>query len=229
MNNKTKIILIIILIAVIGLIFVMDSGKTSHADHWENDLGTIDKNITGNPNSTTEMIMILGIHPREKLSIDPELESAKEFASKNDVKLVVYYVDVEKNETDYELSRANGESLVHDYIVPDITDNEKDAKAIIISHSHIPGYGEGFYLATPAMDDASVKIAEQVANESDFNYFPRNTSQPLQASSAILVSKPLADAGFPTFVYEIPENITEQDSTDKGIELLGLIYDIIKK
>ena len=44
-----------------------------------------------------------------------------------------------------------------------------------------------------------------------------------------LVSKPIADAGYPTFVYEIPENITEQDSTDKAVELFELMYNIVKK
>ena len=41
--------------------------------------------------------------------------------------------------------------------------------------------------------------------------------------------KPIADAGYPTFVYEIPENITEQDSTDKALELFELMYNIVKK
>ncbi|MBQ9026482.1 MAG: hypothetical protein IJ104_08935, partial [Methanobrevibacter sp.] len=188
---------------------------------------TIDKVIYGNPNSTTEIVLIAGIHPREPLSIEPELEAAKEFAKTHDVKLTTYHVNVTKDPTVYQASRDNGESLVHDYVVPDI--NNTDAKAVIISHSHIEGYGEGFYLATPAMDDASVSIAEEIANKSGFNYFPTNPSKPFQATSAKLVSKPIADAGYPTFVYEIPENITEQDSTQKAIELFELMFNIIKK
>ena len=189
-------------------------------------MGTVDKVIYGNPNSTTEIVLIAGIHPREPLSIEPELEAAREFAKTHDVRFTTYHVNVTKDSTVYQASRDNGESLVHDYIVPDI--NNTKAKAVIISHSHIKGYGEGFYLATPAMDDASVSIAEEIANTSDFKYFPTNTSKPFQATSAKLVSKPIADAGYPTFVYEIPENITEQDSTDKAIELFELIFNIVK-
>ena len=189
-------------------------------------MGTVDKVIYGNPNSTTEIVLIAGIHPREPLSIEPELKAAEEFAKTHDVRLTAYHVNVTKDPTVYQASRDNGESLVHDYIVPDISNTK--AKAVIISHSHIEGYGEGFYLATPAMDDASVNIAEKIANGSDFKYFPTNKSKPLQATSAKLVSKPIADAGYPTFVYEIPENITEQDSTDKAIELFGLMFDIVK-
>lgn len=131
-----------------------------------------------------------------------------------------------KDAEDYQPSRDNGESLVHDFVVPDI--EKTNAKAVIISHSHIEGYGEGFYLATPAMDDASVDIAQKIANQSDFKFFPRDTNKSVEATSAKLVSIPLADAGYPTFVYEIPENITEQDSTDKTVELLGLIFNLVK-
>ena len=79
------------------------------------------------------------------------------------------------------------------------------------------------------MDKASVDIAQKIANESSFRYYPTDTSKPYKATSATLVSKPIADKGYPTFVYEIPENIKEQDSTDKANELFGLMFDIVKK
>ena len=228
MNNKTKIILIIVLLAIIGVLFEYD--YTSHSNstnHWENDLGTVDKFVYGNNNSNTELVLIAGIHPREPLSIEPEIKAAKEFAQNHDVKFTVYHVNVTKDPDVYQASRDNGESLVHDYVVPDISNTK--GKAVIISHSHVEGYGEGFYLATPAMDNASVDISQKIANSSDFNYFPTDTSKPYKATSATLVSKPIADAGYPTFVYEIPENITEQNSTDKAIELFGMMYDLVKK
>ena len=230
-NNKTKIILIVVFLAIVGVLFAYDSISNTTGDtavkHWENDVGTVDKYVFGNANSATELVLIAGIHPREPLAIEPEIKAAKEFAKGHDVKFTVYHVNVTKNATDYQASRDNGESLVHDYINPDV--NTTNGKAVIISHSHIEGYGEGFYLATPAMDDASVDIAQKIANSSDFNYFPTNKSQPFKATSATLVSKPIADAGYPTFVYEIPENITEEDSTNKAIELFGMMFDLVKK
>lgn len=226
MNNKTKIILIIVLLAIIGVLFAYDYTSNS-TNHWENDLGTVDKIVYGNNNSNTELVLIAGIHPREPLSIEPEIKAAKEFAQNHDVKFTVYHVNVTKDPDVYQASRDNGESLVHDYVVPDIS--KTNGKAVIISHSHVEGYGEGFYLATPAMDKASVDISHKIANSSDFKYFPTDTSKPYKATSATLVSKPIADAGYPTFVYEIPENITEQNSTDKAIELFGMMYDLVKK
>ena len=196
-------------------------------NHWENDLGTVDKYVFGNANAETELVLIAGIHPREKLSIEPEIKAAKEFAKDHDVKFTVYHVNVTKDPTEYQASRDNGESLVHDYVNPDV--NTTHAKAVIISHSHIEGYGDGYYLATPAMDNASVELSRKIADTSDFKYFPTDKSQPLKATSAILVSKPIADAGYPTFVYEIPEDITDQDSTNKAKELFKLMFDLVKK
>ena len=225
---KRKIIIALILLVIVVLLFfvVSDSQTQINEEHWQSDVGSVDKVIYGNPNATTEIAIVIGMHPREKLAINPEIEAVEQFASNHNVKIILYHVNVTKNATDYQLSRANGEKLVREFVVPDI--EKTNAKAVIISHSHIEGYGEGFYLATPAMDNASVKIAEKIAKTSDFNFIPTNTSKPLQATSAIYISKPLADAGHPTFVYEIPENITEQDSTSKAIELLNLIFNIVK-
>ena len=116
---------------------------------------------------------------------------------------------------------ANGESLVHDFVNPDVT--RTDADCVIISHSHVEWYGEGFYLATPEMDNASVKIAKKINKTTDFGYYPRTGNETYKSTSAVLVSKPIAQAGYPTFVYEIPENITKQNSTDMAKELFGLM------
>ena len=49
----------------------------------------------------------------------------------------------------------------------------------------------------------------------------------LPQSSIELVSKPLADNGYPTLVYEIPENITEQESTDRTYDLLVKTFELL--
>ena len=226
MDLNLKVISLIIIAAVLLIGgFCAFNLLNDSTTYWENDLGYVNKVVYGNESSNTSIVVITGIHPRETLAIEPEIRALKKFAQEHNVRIINYAVTVTKNPTDYQQSRDNGESLVHDYVVPNIPTT--NAQAVIISHSHVEGYGEGFYLATPAMDSRSVHIAETIANESDFNYFRSNPNH-LIASSAILVSKPIADAGYPTFVYEIPENITEQDSTDRTVELLGRIYDLVK-
>lgn len=230
LQKKTKIILIVVLLLVLAGLFFMGGKVTQTATQStvlaDTENGTVEKFIYGNPNADKTIALITGIHPREPLSIDPEIKAAKEWAeAHNDAKIIHYQVNVTKDPQDYENGRANGEGLVHDYVNPDVT--KSDAKCVIISHSHIPEYGQGYYLATPEMDNASVEIAEKISNTTDLNYYPVTGDETYKSTSAVLVSKPIAQAGYPTLVYEIPEDITEQDSTDKAKELFDLLMNYI--
>ena len=223
MKRSYKIILIIALLAVIGGIIFFETGQYNEISYTtiaNTSIGTVEMGISGNENATKCIALITGIHPRETLSMEPEIQAAREFGS-DDVKIISYKVTVTDSPQDYQQGRANGESLVHDYVNPNVT--ASDADAVIISHSHNPDYGEWFYLATPEMDDASVRLAEKISNSSDFNYYPVTGNETYKSTSAVLVSKPIAQAGYPTFVYEIPEDISERTSTDKTKELFGLI------
>lgn len=222
-NYKILIILFIILLGI--LLYLSHIGITSQIG--SNDLGTVTKTSYISPTSQTTIVLITGIHPREKLAIEPEKRICSQIASNLHVNVINYDVKVTKDAQDYKNSRANGEQLVADYIVPDI--NNSNANLVIISHSHIPGYGEGFYVATPEMDDASVKIAQSIqAGNIDFNYFPNSGNESYNSTSAKLVSKPLAQSGYPTLVYEIPENITEDTSSSRAYTLLEKSVEILQ-
>ena len=225
MNRKIKIILILVLVLIIAFIMFNEDYQLEHTPYktiGNTSIGTVEKVIYGNPNSTNTIALITGIHPRETLSITPEIISAQQYVKNHDdVKIIHYKVNVTKNPNDYSKGRANGESLVHDYVNPDVT--KSDADCVIISHSHIPTYGEGYYLATPNMDNKSVTIAENINKTSDFNYYPKTGNESYRSTSAVLVSNPIAEAGYATFVYEIPEDITENDSTNKAMELFDLM------
>ena len=227
MERNTKIIIIILALIVIGGAIFLETQNYNEIEYTtlgNTSIGTVEVGISGNENATKCIALITGIHPREKLSIDPEIEAAKQFGN-NDVKIIHYKVTVTENPEDYNEGRANGESLVHDYVNPHVTSS--DADAVIISHSHNPNYGEGFYLATPEMDSASVDIATKISQSSGFNYYPVTGNETYKSTSAVLVSKPIAQAGYPTFVYEIPEDVWEMTSTDKAKELFGLIANYI--
>ena len=194
--------------------------EISYTTLADTDIGSVEVGISGNESAPVAIALITGIHPRETLSIEPEIEAAKEYGNDN-VKIINYKVTVTDHPDDYSIGRANGESLVHDFVNPHVTSS--DADAVIISHSHIASYGQGFYLATPEMDDVSVNIAGQINNTTDFNYYPVKGNETYKSTSAVLVSKPIAQAGYPTFVYEIPEDISERTATDKTKELFDLI------
>lgn len=225
MQKSTKIILFVVILIVIGGIIFFEISKNPEIKYTtiaNTSFGTVEVGTAGNENATTCIALITGIHPRETLSIDPEIQAAREFGNDN-VKIINYKVTVTESPEDYEQGRANGESLVHDYVNPNLTSS--DADAVIISHSHNADYGEGFYLATPEMDNSSVSIAEKVSEKSDFNYYPVTGNETYKSTSAVLVSKPIAQAGYPTFVYEIPEDIWESTATDKTKELFNLIVE----
>ena len=194
--------------------------EISYTTLADTDIGSVEVGISGNESAPVAIALITGIHPRETLSIEPEIEAAKEYGNDN-VKIINYKVTVTDHPEDYSIGRANGESLVHDFVNPHVTSS--DADAVIISHSHIASYGQGFYLATPEMDEVSVNIAGQINNTTDFNYYPVTGNETYKSTSAVLVSKPIAQAGYPTFVYEIPEDISERTATDKTKELFDLI------
>ncbi len=224
---KNKIILFIAILLVICALIYVTTPKYAEIEYTtiaNTSIGTVEVGIAGNESAETSIALITGIHPRETLSIDPEIQAAKEYGNDN-VKIINYKVTVTQDPQDYDHGRANGESLVHDYVNPSIM--ESDVDAVIISHSHIPEYGEGFYLATPEMDDASVNIAESISQSSDFNYYPVTGNETYKSTSAVLVSKPIAQAGYPTFVYEIPEDISEWTATEKTKELFRLISENI--
>lgn len=225
MKRKTKIILIVVLMLALGGLMYYEQYQDEHSPYHligNNSLGTVEKIIYGNPDANNTIALITGIHPREKLAIEPEIKAAKEYGnSTDDVKIIHYQVNVTKNPKNYKKSREQGESLVHDFVNPDVA--QSDAQAVVISHSHVEWYGEGFYLATPKMDNASVKLAEQISSTGSFGYYPKTGNESYKSTSAVLVSCPIAESGHPTLVYEIPENITSQDSTDKTKELFDLI------
>ncbi len=224
-----KIILIVaILLVIAGLFFFENNSSSSQEAQYQvlanESIGTVEKGVYGNDNAATSIAVITGIHPREPLSIEPVIKAIKEYGN-DTVKVIHYRVNVTDHPQDYKIGRDNGEKLIHDHVNPDVT--KSDAGAVIISHSHIPEYGQGFYLATPEMDDASVKIAEKVKNSSDFNYYPVTGQETYKSTSAVLVSKPIAQAGYPTFVYEMPEDITNDTATSKTLELFGMITKFI--
>ena len=222
MKRKTKILIVLAILIICGAALLSNyhCNEITYTTLANTSIGTVEVGISGNESAPTAIALITGIHPRETLSIEPEIQAAREYGNDN-VKIIHYKVTVTQNPQDYNQGRANGESLVHDYVNPHVT--HSDADAVIISHSHNPNYGQGFYLATTQMDNASVGIAEKISQTSDFNYYPVTGNETYKSTSAVLVSKPIAQAGYPTFVYEIPEDIWDMQATFKTKELFGLI------
>jgi hypothetical protein len=163
------------------------------------------------------------MHPRENLS-KKVLPQISKFYHSNGLQIVNYKVVVTNNADSFYPSRSNGEKIVRDTVVPDIAKNDFDL--VIIGHDHERGYGQDFYIATPNMDEDSVKLADSVYNLfnssgiADFRYYKRNISKQVQSSSILGVNKLVVDTGTPLFVYEIPEWYSEDYSYKMTEKLL---------
>ncbi len=161
-------------------------------------------NGTSNGSTNKKTIAIItGMHPREKLSIKTANDVINQYRLSSNQEIVHYAVNVTSNPENYVTGRSNGEGLVSQYIIPDIKKSNIDL--VIICHDHGPGYGKGYYVATPKMDSPSVAIGELIdKNLPEFTYY-RSTPGAEHGSSTLTVSYPLASAGIRTVVYEMPE------------------------
>ena len=224
MGKKTKIViisLIIIVAAILGF-FILTEGSSEIVG--ENSLGTVTKvNYTTTDNPTVKIAVVSGMHSRESLHklILPLV--CRFFAfTHNDVEIVNYCVKVTDSPEDFYKGRANGESLVHDYVVGEVAKSDPDL--VIIGHDHEPGYGEGYYVATPTMDKKSVELAEKVTGDIGFNYYKRNKTLPAKSTSIRVVDNPIVHTGTRLFVYEIPETDTKTVSFIQSYRLLEASY-----
>ena len=224
MGKKTKILfisLIVIIVAILGF-FILTEGSSEIVG--ENGLGSVTKvNYTHSNNPSVKIAVVSGMHSREKLHKFILPLVCRFFAiTHNDVEIVNYCVRVTDSPNDFNKGRANGESLVHDYVVDEVAKSDPDL--VIIGHDHEPGYGEGYYIATPTMDNESVEFAGVVAGDIGFNYYKRNKTQPSKSTSIKAVDNPIVRTGTMLFVYEIPETDTKTVAFIESYRLLDASY-----
>ncbi len=223
MEFKNSYILAILIIAIILIPLVLLNLST-HSQIGSDDRGYVSKDVYAHyGDSKIKIALVTGIHARESIAIAPEQWAARVFALLTPVEIINYNIVVEKNPQDYSQGRKNGEGLAATFILPDVKKSDYDL--VIISHAHQTGYGEGYYVATPQMDNPSVTIAQYIKSSGlNFNYYPAAKNAKYKSSSAVLFSKPLALAGYPTLVYEIPENVTSFESFFMTYKLLETGY-----
>jgi hypothetical protein len=223
--EKYKIILIITcfgIIGVAGTIYTLNNITNSNSVVIGSDnKGYVTKEVyASNKPKHPKIAVITGMHPREKIAISPMETLIKNYALTHDVEVTGYSIHVLDNPENFTVGKNNGEQLAAQYIVPDI--KKSDYKLVIIFHAHQQGYGDGFYIATPSMDNKSVSLAINVKKTlPSFNYYQSSKSNPYKATSVIRVSDPIANEGYPTFVYEIPE----QNTTENAIEMTRKLLD----
>ncbi|AXV40989.1 MAG: hypothetical protein CIT02_01960 [Methanobacterium sp. BAmetb5] len=183
----------------------------------------ISANATSNDTASKKTVAVItGMHPREKLSIRTASDVVNQYSLSSNQAIVHYIVNVTNNPDNYVTGRESGEGLVSQYVIADIKKSNIDA--VIICHDHAPGYGRGYFIATPKMDSPSVAIGELVDQKlPEFTYY-RSSANTEHGSSTITVSNPLASAGIRTVVYEIPEWASYNQAYQETKKLLSVCF-----
>ena len=222
--DKYKLLVFIIcfsIIAIAGALYILTNISNSNSAVIGSDnKGYVTKEVyaSNNPNKP-KIAVITGIHPREKIAISPIESLIKNYASTHDIEITDYSIHVLDQPENFTVGRNNGEELAAQYIVPDV--KKSDYKLVIIFHAHQQGYGDGFYIATPSMDNKSAELAKNVKKTlPSFKYYQSSKNSMHKATSVTRVSDPIANEGYPTFVYEIPEQNTTKNATEMTSKLL---------
>ena len=193
-----------------------------------NDNGHVNKYVYAatelNSTEKKRIAIVTGIHPREHLSRAVWSDLLKNYPVPENVELVQYDINVVNNPNDFAIGRNNGENLAATYILPDMLKSEYDL--IIVCHDHQPGYGEGFFFATPKMDDNSVKFTEALTQHLPFfNYYRSSGTEPAASNAKFTI--PVASNGYRVIVYEMPGLNSYSEAYNKTSELLDTSIQLI--
>lgn len=191
--------------------------------------GTVTKDVLAASNSSSSskktIAVVTGMHPREKLSIKTVTDVVNQYSLSSNQEIIHYNVNVTNNPNNYYTGRSSGEELVATYIIPDVKKSNVDL--VLICHDHAPGYGRGYFIATPKMDSPSVAVGEKIEKDlPEFTYY-RSTAYSEHGSSTITVSYPLARAGICTVVYEMPEWATYSQAYQESQKLIATCFNSI--
>jgi hypothetical protein len=127
----------------------------------------------------------------------------------------------------FDTGRSNGQALAAKYVVPDIINSS--CQLVIVAHDHQPNYGNGSYIAIPTHDSKSVSVGEAVHNLSPLlNFYPGLENSKPTSTSITEVDQPLINAGFPLFVYEIPEWSNETYANQTTYQLFDASFKVLQ-
>jgi hypothetical protein len=234
-KKLSSLVLFFLMISVVGaasfnnLLPVNNNSKPADQSILgSNDKGYVNKYVypTKGSNSTEKkkIAIVTGIHPREHLSKTVWTDVLKNYNLNKDTQIVQYDINVVDSPNNFTIGRNNGENLAATYILPDVLKSKYDL--IIVCHDHQPGYGEGFFFATPKMDEKSVKFTEALTQRLPFfNYYQSNGTE--HAASNAKFTIPLASNGYRTLVYEIPGLNSYSEVYNKTSELLDTSIQLI--
>lgn len=227
MKKTYKIVAIMMCMAILaaGTFFLLSNMNKSNMG--SNSKGYVTKEVYASPGPhQVKIAVVTGMHPRELHATNLVPQVLRQFAAQNNVEIINYQVNVTDEPQDFSVGRSNGQALVAEYVIPDI--EKSNDSLVIICHDHKMGYGNGYYFATPTDDSKSVALGQKVHQLlPQFIYYP-GSADTNESSSISQVDRPLTQAGFPVFVYEIPEWVGNAEASNMTYSLLKASLEAIQ-
>lgn len=211
--------LILILIVTSVFIFSNDNQKSEVTTIGENVNGSVQKITTGNLGSEDTAVIILGVHPREH-EVHEALNATMKNITSTDNNLtkrfVIYYIVVNDNITSRNETRAAGEQLANQFIVPDI----KNETPFLVTDVHeIDRYYE------------YPNFIEAISNNTVTQNYIKNISKDIgirnfdfkEGTSPELVTKPIANQGLNTILFEVSITYKIEQKKEQSRKLIYAI------
>ncbi|WP_178648041.1 hypothetical protein [uncultured Methanobrevibacter sp.] len=211
--------LILILIVTSVFIFSNDNQKSEVTTIGENVNGSVQKITTGNLGSEDTAVIILGVHPREH-EVHEALNATMKNITSTDNNLtkrfIIYYIVVNDNITSRNETRAAGEQLANQFIVPDI----KNETPFLVTDVHeIDRYYE------------YPNFIEAISNNTVTQNYIKNISKDIgirnfdfkEGTSPELVTKPIANQGLNTILFEVSITYKMEQKKEQARKLIYAI------
>lgn len=162
-----------------------------------NNLGSAEKiGPFGNTSSNIKIAYIIGVHPLEYQSHSALFEAM--INNDNGLKYCyyIYKVHVTKDAGNYAKSRANGQKLAHDFVVPDV--KKQKYNLVIDVHSNRGNYAKKRFVFAPNNHKASKTIALKIKSKLGWLSY----SFPKSQTSPKYVTVPIMKSGIKTIIFE---------------------------
>lgn len=211
--------LVLILIVTSVFIFSNDNQKSEVTTIGENVNGSVQKITTGNLGSEDTAVIILGVHPREH-EVHEALNATMKNITSTDNNLtkrfVIYYIVVNDNITSRNETRAAGEQLANQFIVPDI----KNETPFLVTDVHeIDRYYE------------YPNFIEAISNNTVTQNYIKNISKDIgirnfdfkEGTSPELVTKPIANQDLNTILFEVSITYKMEQKKEQARKLIYAI------
>lgn len=229
-RKKYQIFLgILIILVIVNTAYIISNNNTGESSNettknqyniteiGSNENGTVYKIVAGNTSSNDTVGLILGVHPREHQIHESVNETIHNITSENGTndlakKYVIYYIKVKDNITSREETRPAGENLAHQFIVPNI---KNDNPFIVIDiHEIDENYEYSNFIFPLSNNSKSDNYAKELSEDLDVAYYNFT-----EGTSPSKVTIPISEQDINTLLFEtsIENSISEKNKMAQRI------------